>query len=88
MRYILNQKAYGKEAGETVDLNPEDPNVALNITAGVLTVDPDAPPEKMTCPACNDHMKRPPKLAGPDELHAHYEDKHPGLVTPPWSADN
>lgn len=88
MRYIVNAKAYGRDAGEIVDLSPSDPLVALNVAVGVLTPDPDAPAEKMTCPACQERLKRPPKLASPDELHAHYEDKHPGLVTPTWASDN
>lgn len=89
--YTLTTKAYGEDAGATVELNPDDPLVRLNVAAGILVEGkaPEVGPEKMTCPLCRDDldMKRPPKLDNPDELAQHYEDKHPGFAVPAWSAD-
>jgi hypothetical protein len=40
-------------------------------------------PEKVPCPACVEQdMQRPPKFDSPDELKAHYAEKHPALVAP------
>lgn len=87
MKYKLTAKAYGAEAGDTVTLDQDDPLVQLNATVGILIPDEEVRPNKMTCPICTDTMKRPPKLDSPDELAAHYEDKHPGFAVPPWSAE-
>ena len=39
--------------------------------------------EDSACPACIEQgMKRPPKFGTMQELHDHYEEKHPGLVLP------
>ena len=85
MRYKLTQDAYGRAVGDEVDLDSGDELVQINVAAGVL--EPVGDPDKMTCPACAETMKRPPKLATPDELSSHYEAKHPGLVLADWKSD-
>ena len=89
--YTVTVPAYGKQPGESVDLDPNDTMVALNVTAGVLVEGKDATTvaPTMTCPLCRDDldMKRPPKLSSDQELQAHYQDKHAGFATPAWQPD-
>jgi hypothetical protein len=89
--YTLTVPAYGKQAGETITLQPDDALVRLNIAAGVLVEGKaaKADAEKMTCPLCAEdlEMKRPPKFDSAGELEQHYADKHPAFVVPAWSAD-
>ena len=90
--YTLTHPAYGKQPGDQVRLDPNNPLVKLNVENGILSEDKpaevDAP--QMTCPLCRDdlEMKRPPKFESPDELEQHYADKHSGFAVPAWSADN
>lgn len=75
--------AYGVQTGDPVTLDASDPLVRINVAAGVLELDPDQPPLKIPCPACEGQgMKRPPHFASLAELQAHYGEKHPALVAP------
>lgn len=87
--YTLTSPAYGHERGDTVSLDPTDPLVTMNVDAGVLVEGKDAKvePVKMTCPICDEHMQRPPKMDDAEALAAHYEDKHAGFVVPAWQPD-
>lgn len=76
--------AYGSEPGGIVKLDGGDPAVALNVASGVLERQ-DAP--HMECPACAGQKKQP-TLPSADELQAHYDAAHPGLVRPAWEEDN
>lgn len=79
----------GHQPGESFD-RPDDAmerRMTENaITAGVVAYDDDVEPT-MTCPACAERMKRPPKIAAPGDLAGHYADRHPGLVVPDWTED-
>ena len=89
--YTLTTRAYGKERGDTVSLDPEDSGVRLNVAAGILTEAKASTlePAVMTCPICRDdlEMKRPHKLSSDQELHDHYQDKHAGFAVPAWQPD-
>lgn len=79
----------GHQPGESFD-RPADPEgrrqVTAAISAGVVAYDDPAPDDRMTCPACAERIKRPPKLEAA-ELAEHYADRHPGLVAPDWMED-
>jgi hypothetical protein len=87
MKYqVTAENAYGKHAGDEVDLDYADPAVQLNVAAGVLkqlgTLG------TMTCPACDaEGRKRPTKLADQAEVTTHYGEKHAGLVAPEWKEE-
>lgn len=87
--YTLTHPAYGQEAGTSLALDDTDPLVKMNVDNGVLVEGKDAATvqQKMTCPICDETMSRPPKLSDHATLEAHYEDKHPGFVVPPWEPD-
>lgn len=89
--YTLTVRAYGKEPGDTVSVDPNDRGVQINVAAGVLTEQKpsQAEPVQMTCPLCRDDldMKRPHKLSSDQELHDHYQDKHAGFAVPAWQPD-
>lgn len=79
------------EPGDEVRLpdHEHDDLVRLVVDAGVITPrkrDPDAAPDRMTCPICAEHMKRPPRLEA-GELEAHYAERHAGFVVPDFTAD-
>lgn len=57
------------------------------LSIGAVTYDTPPEPGKMTCPACAERLKRPPKMDTPAELAEHYDDRHPGLVVPDWTED-
>src|SRR4249920_899031 len=86
--YTLTRQAYGQPPGTTLALDPTDPLVQMNVTAGVLVEGKDAKVDsgEMTCPICAETMKRPPRFPTADNLTAHYEDKHAGFVVPTWQA--
>ena len=82
--------AYGTNTGSIVELESTDPSVAANFAAGVLELDEaeKQKPPTIVCPACvGQDVKRPAKLASPEELAAHYDDAHPGLVAPEWKEE-
>lgn len=87
--YTVITRAYDTEPGGTVDLDPDDPGVALNVAAGVIVEgEPSAADEpRMTCPICAETMKRPHRFSSPDEIAEHYAAKHPAYAVPDWSAD-
>ena len=59
---------------------PAGTNVPALVESQFLSVDNV---EDSACPACIEQgMKRPPKFGTMQELHDHYEEKHPGLVLP------
>lgn len=86
--YTLTTRAYGKERGDTVSLDPEDSGVRLNVAAGILTEAKASTitPEAMTCPLCRDDldMKRPPRFESAFDLWEHYDHKHEGFAKPDW----
>lgn len=90
-KYTVNgpQPAYGVDPGESVTLDTNDPLVAANVAAGVITLgEVDGPDPVMHCPACEEGgMKRPPSFANAADLAAHYDEKHPALVTPEWKEE-
>jgi len=80
------------ERGDEVRLpdHEQDALVALSVTAGVIELRKRGAgddPERMTCPICAEHMKRPPKLEE-GELAAHYEERHAGFETPDFEPDS
>ena len=87
MKFKLAQPAYGKDAGDVVDLDESDPLVKLNEDAGVISRAEKEKPEEMTCPICAESMKRPPRFDGESDLADHYADKHAAFAVPAWTAD-
>lgn len=87
------QPFWGHQPGESFDVPtlaaPHERQLADAIAIGAVTLDDGGKPEPaaMTCPACAERLKRPPKLATPDELQEHYADRHAGLVVPDWTED-
>lgn len=57
------------------------------VAAGVLELDGDQAPARMTCPACSERVKRPPRFGNDAEMLHHYAERHPGLVVPDWKDD-
>lgn len=87
--YTVTVPAYGAQPGETVRVDPADPTVQLNVSAGVLSEDKatDMRRQTMNCPICSETMKRPPKLSSDQELQEHYQDKHAAFQAPAWQPD-
>lgn len=78
--------AYGKQPGDTVELDGTDPLVQLNVEGGVLLAIGTV--GVMHCSACeNEGRKRPTKLADQAEVDEHYGKSHPGLVAPEWKEE-
>lgn len=80
----------GHQPGESFD-QPADPaqrrQVAAAIESGAVAYDGGVIDAAMTCPACTERLKRPPKLSDPADLAEHYADRHPGLVVPDWTEE-
>lgn len=72
----------GHEPGETFDADLD--NADYYLTAGHLARGKGEGPDKFVCPQCQATTapQRPPKFDTHEELVAHYEDKHAGLVAP------
>jgi hypothetical protein len=76
--------AYGVQTGDPTMQDDTDDGVQANIAAGILVLAPEQPAVKAKpCPACDGQgVKRPQTFATQAELEAHYDEKHPALVTP------
>jgi len=83
-----------KPGGLTPPLDPDDPLVQVNITAGIIH-DPggskDAPkaePDVMTCPLCVESGAKKAAKLGAADVSTHYAKEHAGFAVPAFTPDS
>jgi hypothetical protein len=80
--------------GLTPPLDPDDPLVQVNITAGIIhdpggqKSEPKAAAPTMACPLCKESGVKKPAALTADKVADHYADQHAGFAVPAFTPDS